>query len=126
VRPAALHHLDGQLDACLKAIHVMRPSHISAQLSPSSVVRIWCALRVYGKGGVRIPRKHGLSIIPNEKESQIRLPLRMPRVPELQSTSLSLGRADGTRLSALGIKWGKRWRNDCGVVTVKEQPNKVT
>jgi hypothetical protein len=81
------------------------------------MVRIWCALRVYVKGGVRSPRNHGLRIILNEKEStviQIRMSLRMPRVPELQSTSFSLGRADGTRSSALGMKWGKRWRNDCG------------
>jgi hypothetical protein len=73
------------------------------------------ALRVYVKGGVRSPRIRGPRIILNEKEStviQIRTSLRMPRVPELQS---SLGRADGTRSSVLGMKWGKRWRNDCGV-----------
>jgi hypothetical protein len=73
---------------------------------------------VYVKGGVRSPRTRGPRIILNEKEStviQIRMSLRMPRVPELQGTSFSLGRADGTRSSPLGMKWGKRWRNDCGV-----------
>jgi hypothetical protein len=56
----------------------------------------------------------------NEKERestviQIRMSLRVPRVPELQGASFGSGRADRTRLSALGMKWGKRWRIHCGV-----------
>lgn len=65
----------------------------------------------YVKGGGEKPAKPGhyqcmLCIILYEKEItmiQICMSLRMPRVSELQGTSFSLGRADGTRLSALGM-----------------------
>ena len=82
------------------------------------MVRIWCALRVYMKGGIGSPRNRGPSIILNENEGtviQIRMSLRMPRVEEPQSTSFTSGRTDGARSSTLGMKWRKRWRNDCGV-----------